>query len=111
MWITILGLITGVLIGLTGTGGGVLLTPACCDPLYRKAIRTSMGAALGVPFARLDDWPDALTLVREAGFTIAALTPRAPSETLEAFAARPRLPPRLALLAGIRRLLKRRASR
>ena len=58
-----------------------------------------MGAALGVPFARLDDWPDALTLVRQAGFTIAALTPRAPSETLEAFAARPRLP-RLALLAG-----------
>ena len=79
--------------------GGVLLTPACCDPLYRKAIRTSMGAALGVPFARLDDWPGALTLVRQAGFTIAALTPRAPSETLEAFAARPRLPPRLALLA------------
>ncbi len=79
--------------------GGVLLTPACCDPLYRKAIRTSMGAALGVPFARLDDWPGALTLLRQAGFTIAALTPRAPSETLKAFAARP-LPPRLALLAG-----------
>ena len=79
--------------------GGVLMSPTCCDPLYRKAIRTSMGAALRVPFARLDDWPAALTLVRRAGFTIVALTPRAPSETLEAFAARPR-PPRLALLAG-----------
>jgi tRNA G18 (ribose-2'-O)-methylase SpoU len=79
--------------------GGVLLSPACCDPLYRKAIRTSMGAALRVPFARLDDWPGALTLVRRAGFTIAALTPREPSDTLEAFAARPR-PSRLALLAG-----------
>ena len=32
--------------------GGVLLSPTCCDPLYRKAIRTSMGASLRVPFAR-----------------------------------------------------------
>jgi tRNA G18 (ribose-2'-O)-methylase SpoU len=32
--------------------GGVLLSPTCCDPLYRKAIRTSMGATLRVPFAR-----------------------------------------------------------
>ena len=78
---------------------GVLLSPTCCDPLYRKAIRTSMGAALRVPFARLNEWPDALTLVRRAGFTIAALTPRAPSEALDAFAARPR-PERLALVVG-----------
>ena len=33
--------------------GGVLLSPTCCDPLYRKAIRTSMGATLGVPFVLL----------------------------------------------------------
>ena len=78
---------------------GVLLSPTCCDPLYRKAIRTSMGAVLRVPFARLDDWPAGLTPMRGAGFTIAALTPRAPSETLDAFAARPR-PERLALLVG-----------
>ena len=41
---------------------GVLLSPTCCDPLYRKAIRTSMGAALRVPFARADDedWPGVL---------------------------------------------------
>jgi tRNA G18 (ribose-2'-O)-methylase SpoU len=58
-----------------------------------------MGAALLVPFARLEDWPAALTDVRRSGYTIAALTPREPSETLEVFAARPR-PPRLALLAG-----------
>jgi len=81
--------------------GGVLLSPACCDPLYRKAIRTSMGAALRVPFARAvdDDWPGVLTRVRAAGFTIVALTPREPSETLEAFAARPRAA-RLALVVG-----------
>ena len=30
----------------------VLLSPTCCDPFYRKAIRTSMGATLRVPFAQ-----------------------------------------------------------
>ena len=80
---------------------GVLLSPTCCDPLYRKAIRTSMGAALSVSFARVDegDWPEVLVRVRAAGATIVALTPREPSETLDAFAARPR-PPRIARLLG-----------
>jgi tRNA G18 (ribose-2'-O)-methylase SpoU len=55
--------------------GGVLLDPASGDPLYRKAIRTSMGAALRLPFARAGQWPDALAQVRDAGFTIVALTP------------------------------------
>src|SRR6185295_3279766 len=77
----------------------VLLSPTSCDPLYRKAIRTSMAAAIRVPFARAVDWPGALTQVRAAGFTIVALTPREPSETLEAFASRPR-PARLALVVG-----------
>ena len=81
--------------------GGVLLSPTCCDPLYRKAIRTSMGATLRVPFARADadDWPGVLTRVRSAGFTIVALTPREPSEALEAFIGRPRAP-RVALIVG-----------
>ena len=81
--------------------GGVVLSPTCCDPLYRKAIRTSMGAVLSVGFARVDDgdWPAVLVRVRAAGATIVALTPREPSETLDAFAGRPR-PPRIALLVG-----------
>ena len=81
--------------------GGVLLSPTCCDPWYRKAIRTSMAATLRVPFARAssDEWPGILTRVRAAGFTIVALTPREPAETLEAFAARPRTP-RIALIVG-----------
>jgi tRNA G18 (ribose-2'-O)-methylase SpoU len=80
---------------------GVLLSPACCDPLYRKAIRTSMATALRVPFARAaaDDWPGALTRVKAAGFTIVALTPRQPSEALHQFVARPR-PARLAVMVG-----------
>jgi tRNA G18 (ribose-2'-O)-methylase SpoU len=77
---------------------GVILSPACCDPLYRKAIRTSMGA---VPFARAaaDEWPSALTRIRAPGFTLVALTPREPSETLDVFSARPR-PSRVALIVG-----------
>jgi tRNA G18 (ribose-2'-O)-methylase SpoU len=73
---------------------GVLLSPTCCDPLYRKAIKTSMGATLQVPYARAgsDDWPAVIGRVRAAGFRIVALTPRASSETLEAFQARPRVP-------------------
>jgi tRNA G18 (ribose-2'-O)-methylase SpoU len=81
--------------------GGVLLSPTCCDPLYRKAIRTSMGAVLCVPFAcaGAGEWPGALTRIRAAGFTLVALTPREASETIDAFAARAQ-PPRIALLVG-----------
>jgi tRNA G18 (ribose-2'-O)-methylase SpoU len=53
---------------------GVLLSPGCCDPLYRKAIRTSVGAALQIKFARVLDWPSGLTVLRTAGFSIFALT-------------------------------------
>jgi tRNA G18 (ribose-2'-O)-methylase SpoU len=78
---------------------GVLLSPTCCDPLYRKAVRTSMGAVLRVPFARAEEWPAALVDVRAAGFTLIALTPRQPSETIERYAAGPRSS-RLALIVG-----------
>ena len=77
----------------------VLLSPTCCDPLYRKAIRTSMGATLRVPFVQVEEWPAALTRLRAAGFRLVALTPREPSEALEAFASRAR-GPKLALLVG-----------
>jgi tRNA G18 (ribose-2'-O)-methylase SpoU len=52
--------------------GAVLLDPTCCDPLYRKAIRTSVGASLLVPFARL---ADPLAALEAAGFTPIALSP------------------------------------
>ena len=63
--------------------GAVILSPTCCDPLYRKAIRTSMGAVLRVRFARADRWPAALAEIRNSGYTIMALTPREPSVPID----------------------------
>lgn len=53
----------------------VLLSPTCADPLYRRSVRVSMGEVFAVPYARLEPWPDALHQVREAGFTVLAMTP------------------------------------
>jgi tRNA G18 (ribose-2'-O)-methylase SpoU len=64
--------------------GGVLLGPNCCDPLYRKAIRVSIGGTLRVPFAQAAAWPADLEAVRAAGFTVVALTPGGGAGTLEA---------------------------
>jgi tRNA G18 (ribose-2'-O)-methylase SpoU len=77
---------------------GVLLDPTSCDPLYRKSIRTSMGSVLRVPFARIDGWPSGLSVLSDFGFALAALTPREPAVTIDAFAAV--RPPRVALLVG-----------
>lgn len=79
--------------------GGVLLDPSSGDPLYRKAIRTSMGAALRVPFARPDEWPAGLQRFRAAGFTIVALTPAVDAIDIHSFA-ESRPPGPLLLLAG-----------
>jgi tRNA G18 (ribose-2'-O)-methylase SpoU len=57
--------------------GGVLLDDGCADPLYRKAIRTSMGAALHVPFAPDVPWTDALAGLRREGWAVVGLTPAA----------------------------------
>jgi tRNA G18 (ribose-2'-O)-methylase SpoU len=61
----------------------VVLGPNSGDPLYRKAIRTSMGATLSVPFVRARQWPAALRELRADGFTIVALTPSMRAAPLE----------------------------
>jgi tRNA G18 (ribose-2'-O)-methylase SpoU len=66
----------------------VVLSPDSCDPLYRKAIRTSMAAVLRVPFARSSEWAADLERIRAAGFMLVALTPSETAESLDAFAAR-----------------------
>jgi tRNA G18 (ribose-2'-O)-methylase SpoU len=57
--------------------GGVLLDPSCADPLYRKTIRTSMGAALQVPFATEVPLIEALAHLRDDGWSTVGLTPDA----------------------------------
>lgn len=64
--------------------GGVLLDSRSADPLYRKAIRTSMAAVLRVPFTRVDGWPSGWQALREAGFAIAAFTPAADAIAIDA---------------------------
>lgn len=53
----------------------VLLDPTCCDPLYRKAIRVSVGGVLRVPYARLAEGEDLIDLLVQQGFTPIALSP------------------------------------
>lgn len=55
----------------------VVLGPGCGDPLYRKAIRTSMASTLSVPFVQAGEWPGAIGLMRASRFHVIALTPSA----------------------------------
>jgi tRNA G18 (ribose-2'-O)-methylase SpoU len=86
--------------GVAFGADGVLLSPGCCDPLYRKAIRVSIGGTLRVPFALFADWPGGLRRVKEAGFTLVALTPDAGAVAIDALADQAARPRRLALVAG-----------
>jgi tRNA G18 (ribose-2'-O)-methylase SpoU len=52
----------------------VLLSPRCADPLYRRAIKVSMGSVFWLPYARVEDWYGAPDLLRDAGFTTYAMT-------------------------------------
>ena len=75
----------------------VVMGPGCSDPLYRKSIRTSMAATLQVPFVDAGAWPDALDVLRDAGFARIALTPAADAAPLDQA---PRDLERAALLVG-----------
>lgn len=55
---------------------GVLLDGATCDPLYRKAIRVSVGGALVVPFARCESEDVMLDVIARSSYEAIALTPR-----------------------------------
>ncbi len=66
-----------------GKGVGILMTKRCCDPLYRKALRVSMGHVLNVPFAAIDDLESAMNQLGELGFTSIAFTPDNQSMTID----------------------------
>ena len=78
---------------------GVVLGPRCSDPLYRRAVRVSMGNVLRVPFCTVDAarWPDALFELRAEGFEVLAMTPAPPAVRL---ASLPADLPRVAVLVG-----------
>ena len=61
----------------------VILSPRCADPLYRRAIKVSMGAVFAIPYARMTDWYGGLAELRAAEFRLLALLPinRPPGST------------------------------
>lgn len=76
----------------------VLLTPSCCDPLNRRAVRVSMGTVFQIPWAYIgedpDRWPNpGLTRLRELGFKTAAMALREDSVSIDdaGLAAEPKL--------------------
>ncbi len=76
----------------------VLISPRCGDPLYRRSVRVSMGAVFQVPWARLEDWPGDLQVLRSHGFTVAAMELTDDAVDLDDLAARQ--PDKLALVLG-----------
>lgn len=77
---------------------GVLVTPRCADPLYRRSIKTSMGNVFNVPWARTTTMPDTLDTLRDHGYTTAALTLSDDSISLDELVEREL--PALALIFG-----------
>jgi tRNA G18 (ribose-2'-O)-methylase SpoU len=58
----------------------VLLDADCCDPLYRKAIRVSVGAALTTPYAQLPRGADMVEMLEAAGLEVVSLSPQGASD-------------------------------
>src|SRR5690242_12567632 len=78
----------------------VFLSPRCADPLYRRAVKVSMGAVFAIPYARMTGWYDGLAGLRAAGFRLLALTPDAAADPIGAAVAPDTAGSRIALLLG-----------
>jgi tRNA G18 (ribose-2'-O)-methylase SpoU len=76
----------------------VLTTPRCADPLYRRAVRVSMGTVFQVPWTRIEPWPAGLQVLRDHGFTVAAFALGDGAVSLDDLAANQ--PDRLAMVFG-----------
>lgn len=77
---------------------GILLAPTCGDPLYRRAVRVSMGQVFVIPYARCESWPADLVTLRGGGWEVLALTPDERATAIDQV--RPGPEDRLALLVG-----------
>ena len=78
---------------------GVLLAPRAADPLYRRAVKVSMGTVFSLPWARVDDWATALPTLQQAGFTVLALALTDAAVALDAYVAAG-VPDKLAVVVG-----------
>lgn len=76
----------------------VLITPRCADPLYRRAVRVSMGTVFQIPWTRIDHLPAGLQVLRDNGFTVAAFALGDGAISLDDLAADQ--PDRLAVIFG-----------
>ncbi|MFB9378788.1 TrmH family RNA methyltransferase [Kineococcus gynurae] len=75
---------------------GVVVSPRCADPLYRRSVRVSMGTVLHLPWVRASSWPGDLDRLRENAFVVAALALEPGGDDLGSFP----VPPRLAWMLG-----------
>lgn len=73
----------------------VILDQACCDPLYRKALRVSVGSVLSVPYVRGGTSGDILAALADRAFSVWGLSPAGETEIREVPAA-----DRMALITG-----------
>jgi tRNA G18 (ribose-2'-O)-methylase SpoU len=73
----------------------ILLDETCCDPLYRKALRVSVGSVLQVPYARGGNMTELVGTLVEEGFAIWGLSPSGRTDIRSVPAS-----PRMALLTG-----------
>jgi tRNA G18 (ribose-2'-O)-methylase SpoU len=78
----------------------VFLSPRCADPLYRRAVKVSMGAVFAIPYARMTGWFDGLAGLRAAGFRLLALTPDPAAAPIGTAVAGQRTAQKIALLLG-----------
>jgi len=76
----------------------VLVTPRCADPLYRRAVRVSMGTVFQVPWTRIEPWPAGLHVLQDHGFTVAAFALGDGAVSLDELASDP--PDKLAMVFG-----------
>lgn len=79
---------------------GVLLTRRCCDPLYRKALRVSMGNVLSMPFAHIGSVEEACRALGNEGWTTLALTPGVDAPEISDLVASGEAGGRVAILLG-----------
>ena len=77
---------------------GMILSPTCTDPYYRRTVRVSMGEILHMRLARVErrEWPGALDVLNKAGFETWAMTPS--DDALDLW--RAAVPERLAIVLG-----------